>query len=380
MIRSKSYPGSNRWKLYRGEEPFPDDSGTSFPPILQSQDIFLFLCEYERKRAQRTGDSYTLILIDISGLEPTTDKKLSVERCLFHTTRNYDWKGWYRAGQTIGIIFTGLDESAEKTLKERLLNAFRASSIIIHPDRILASTYHISKDNKETVSPEEKPVWNPIVMCQDSDMSLGSKIQKRCIDVFGATLGILLFMPLFITIALLIKLSSKGPVFFIQERIGKNGKPFRLFKFRSMKVDCDDSIHRDFVRKLIRGENILDADGNEIYKIRKDPRITPLGHILRKTSLDELPQFFNVLKGDMSLVGPRPAIPYEVAQYNHWHCRRITAKPGITGFWQVEGRSFTSFDGMVRMDIHYIENWSVLMDLQLIFKTPLIIFSSRGAY
>ena len=144
-----------------------------------------------------------------------------------------------------------------------------------------------------------------------------------------------------------------------------------------MFINSDETIHKEYVSKLIRGE----VSEQKVYKIRSDPRVTPLGRFLRKTSFDELPQFFNVLWGDMSLVGPRPPIPYETAQYDLWHLRRIMEnKPGITGFWQVEGRSSTTFDGMVRMDLKYSRKQSVLFDLKLILKTPLSLLTTRGAY
>ena len=190
---------------------------------------------------------------------------------------------------------------------------------------------------------------------------------KRAMDIFGSLMALVILSPLFVAIAALIRLTSPGPVLFKQERVGRFGKPFTFLKFRSMYVNNDDSIHRQYVRDLIA--NRVDCDpgegGDTVFKIRNDPRITPLGAFLRKTSLDELPQFFNVLKGEMSLVGPRPPVPYEVEDYGLWHRYRILAvKPGITGLWQVRGRSLTTFDGMVRLDIQYIRSWSLWLDLE----------------
>ncbi len=200
---------------------------------------------------------------------------------------------------------------------------------------------------------------------------------KRTLDLAGALLGVLLFLPVFILVPILIKLDSSGPVFFRQERVGRNGRRFLLYKFRSMHVAIDDSIHRQYVKSLIKKQ--IQEQGDGVYKITDDPRVTRVGRFLRKTSLDELPQFFNVLLGDMSLVGPRPAIPYETAEYEVWHRRRLLeVKPGITGIWQVEGRSRTTFDGMVRMDLRYGRRWNLLMDLKLILRTPLALI--RGAY
>jgi len=201
---------------------------------------------------------------------------------------------------------------------------------------------------------------------------------KRIIDMTVSLVIILLLLPLFALIAVMIKLDSPGPVFFRQQRIGDKGKIFTFLKFRSMYVDNDDRIHRQYVTRLIKGE-VSEKEG--VFKITNDPRVTSIGKILRKTSLDELPQFFNVLKGDMALVGPRPPIPYELAAYQPWHFRRfMECKPGITGLWQVEGRSKTTFDGMVRMDIRYSRDKSLLSDLRLLLKTPAALLSAKGAY
>jgi lipopolysaccharide/colanic/teichoic acid biosynthesis glycosyltransferase len=190
--------------------------------------------------------------------------------------------------------------------------------------------------------------------------------------------ALLLLSPVFFSIAALIKATSKGPVFFKQRRIGQAGKEFTFLKFRSMHVNNDPAIHQEYVRKLISQE-LTEADGT--YKIKNDPRVTAIGRLLRKSSLDELPQFINVLKGDMSLVGPRPPIPYEFENYSLWHRRRILeAKPGLTGVWQVSGRSRTTFDEMVRMDLRYIREQCLWLDVKILFKTPLAVLKGDGAY
>jgi lipopolysaccharide/colanic/teichoic acid biosynthesis glycosyltransferase len=195
----------------------------------------------------------------------------------------------------------------------------------------------------------------------------------------------ILLSPALLVIAALVRLDSEGPAFFRQERIGLGGKRFTFLKFRSMYVNNDPAIHKAYVTGLIRAGGATGAGGEkgppDTYKIKDDPRITPLGRILRKTSLDELPQLVNVLKGDMSLVGPRPPVPYECQNYDVWHRQRVMQmKPGITGLWQVEGRSALPFDEAVRMDIRYIREWSLWMDLRIIFRTPFAILSCRGAY
>jgi lipopolysaccharide/colanic/teichoic acid biosynthesis glycosyltransferase len=164
--------------------------------------------------------------------------------------------------------------------------------------------------------------------------------------------------------------------------VGKGGQIFKILKLRTMFLSNDESLHRNYVTSFIRGESVgfINNSGKEIFKLTSDSRITTIGKFLRKASLDEIPQFINVLLGDMSLVGPRPPIPYEVSQYHLWHCNRLQCKPGITGYWQTEGRSRTNFDNMVRMDINYIKRKSFLLDLKMIFKTPFVLISSKGAY
>ena len=176
---------------------------------------------------------------------------------------------------------------------------------------------------------------------------------KRVLDILGSAALLIALAPLFAVVAVLVKLTSKGPVLFPQERIGVGGQPFRMMKFRTMHVNADPRIHQQYVEKFIQSSN-ASGSGEKVFKIVNDPRVTPIGHFLRRSSLDELPQFWNVLKGEMSLVGPRPPLPYEVARYKRWHRRRVLeAKPGITGLWQVTGRSRTTFDEMVRLDIRY---------------------------
>ena len=212
------------------------------------------------------------------------------------------------------------------------------------------------------------------------DANKFSRCAKRCIDIAGSLVGIILLSPVLVFTAIAVKLSSKGPVFFTQKRVGQGGRLFTFIKFRSMRVSQDCSVHKEFIKQFIQNSvKASSAGGATVYKMKNDPRITPIGKFLRKTSIDELPQLFNVLIGDMSLVGPRPAIPYEVEEYDIWHRRRVLeVKPGITGFWQVKGRSTTSFEAMVRMDIQYSKQWSLAWDIALIFQTPFALL--KGAY
>jgi exopolysaccharide biosynthesis polyprenyl glycosylphosphotransferase len=202
-------------------------------------------------------------------------------------------------------------------------------------------------------------------------LSRSQELAKRSFDLVVGSVVLALTFPVWLTAALLIKVTSRGPVFFKQERVGKDSRPFTIYKFRTM----------------VRGaELLLPAllDTNEasgpLFKMRDDPRITRVGRALRRYSIDELPQLLNVLKGDMSLVGPRPPLPMEVAQYEDWHRARIEVKPGITGLWQVAGRSELGFDDYVRLDLFYIENWSVLYDMYIIGRTIPAVLLRKGAF
>src|SRR6185503_19316121 len=222
----------------------------------------------------------------------------------------------------------------------------------------------------------------PMVTLFRSPLSSSARIVKRASDLFIATIALIVLSPLWLLIALLIKLDSRGPVFYKQERVGMDGRIFLFYKFRSMHLGVDDATHREYQRAYISGQagSNLGDDQRPVFKLRGDERITRIGRILRKTSLDELPQLFNVMRGDMSIVGPRPPIPYEVENYQLWHRKRLDMKPGITGLWQVSGRNRLPFDEMVRMDLYYIENWSLLLDLKIILQTLPVMLRGADAY
>jgi lipopolysaccharide/colanic/teichoic acid biosynthesis glycosyltransferase len=205
---------------------------------------------------------------------------------------------------------------------------------------------------------------------------------KRWIDIGGAAAGLLLLSPLILLIAVVIKISSPGPVFFRQQRVGLKGNVFRVFKFRTMLEDCEDEVHRNYLGLLIRGErqgSSCETVQRPMHKIEDDRRITAIGRVLRIWSLDELPQLVNVLKGEMSLVGPRPAIPYEVENYLPWHKQRFEVLPGVTGLWQVSGRNTMTFDEMVSLDIQYIASWSLWLDLKILCQTIPAVLCRNGA-
>lgn len=202
---------------------------------------------------------------------------------------------------------------------------------------------------------------------------------KRALDLCLAMFSVLLFGALLLAIALGIRISSPGPIFYRQKRIGKDGIPFDMLKFRSMQVKNNPDLHREYVQNLIKNNTGPLDLGKKSLKTVGDPRITGLGKYLRKFSLDELPQFFNVLKGEMSIVGPRPSLPYEVEVYQEWHKGRLTVLPGITGLWQVKARNAISFDDMVRLDLEYIKTMNIWLDLKIIILTPIEMIRGKGA-
>lgn len=236
---------------------------------------------------------------------------------------------------------------------------------------------------------------DPDILCLAAKERAGYYISKRILDFGIALVLLLLLFPLMILIAALIFIYSPGPVFFVQERVGakrlfKNQEAywkkanFRCIKFRTMKLNADSAIHQAYFKALIENNEeqmaALQNHATKVRKLVKDARIIRPGHFLRKLSLDELPQLWNVLRGEMSLVGPRPAIPYEVEMYKPWYLRRLEAQPGITGLQQITARCTADFDQQVKLDIEYVENQSFLLDLMIILKTPLVVFSTKGAY
>jgi exopolysaccharide biosynthesis polyprenyl glycosylphosphotransferase len=315
------------------------------------------------------------------------NRRQKIISCLASSKRDTDVLGWYKSGSVIGIIFTEICASCNGSESRAIVDRIMSSlSSDLGPDEIGSievTTYYFPEKPEYGDSPTRLAFYPEIT--QSRNLHRKSLFLKRAMDIVGSLLALILSAPFLLVISGLIKLTSKGPVLFRQRRVGQHGKTFTFLKFRSMYADNDPSIHRDYVKRLIKVPDNGSRNGGshtgEVFKIQNDPRVTPIGRFLRITSLDELPQFINVLTGRMSLVGPRPPIPYELEDYDLWHMRRVLdMKPGITGMWQVEGRSKTTFNDMVRLDIYYTTNWSIWLDLKLLFKTPLAVLSSRGAY
>ena len=294
------------------------------------------------------------------------------------STRDTDVTGWYKNHAVVGVMFTeiavDLKKSIMGTMLLRVSSALRDCLTLEQFSQINIS-FHLFPEEwgEETPTHPQDSALYPDLRQEDS--------RKRVArDVAGAAFALVVFSPLFLLIAVAVKLSSNGPILFRQPRIGQFGRRFTFLKFRSMFVNNSADIHKEYVRKLIAGN--ADQKGRDgVFKITDDPRVTPVGRFLRRTSLDELPQFVNVLIGEMSLVGPRPPVPYEVEAYDVWHRRRLLeARPGITGLWQVNGRSRTKFDEMVRLDLQYARKQSLWLDLKILLRTPAVVVSGDGAY
>ena len=197
------------------------------------------------------------------------------------------------------------------------------------------------------------------------------EICKRTIDIIGAGLGLILLSPIIAIVACAVKFTSKGPVFFSQKRVGKNGELFEMYKFRSMVVNAEE------LKENLEDQNEMSGP---MFKIKDDPRITKVGKFIRKTSIDELPQLWNILKGDMSLVGPRPSLPKEVEQFDNWMFKRLSVRPGLTCYWQVSGRNNIDFEDWMKLDVKYVEERNFWIDIKLIFKTVFVLFGDKNAH
>jgi lipopolysaccharide/colanic/teichoic acid biosynthesis glycosyltransferase len=359
---------------------------------LVARDSFMRTIYLEQKRTERSRRRFVLMLLESPSLLEGGAEFEKVVSALWASTRETDLKGWYREGSVIGIVFTEIAPAEGRTVANSLLTKINTAL-----DRVLNAeqrsrlklTCHVFPedwhDHDSDDSHDSKDTSFDPHLLRDSDPKRLALLVKAAMDVVGSLVALILVSPLLLLIAAAVKLTSKGPILFRQQRVGQYGRKFTFLKFRSMYTANNHKIHQEFVKELIAGNG---KSGNQpggaqtsVYKITNDPRITTVGRFLRKTSLDELPQFLNVLRGDMSLVGPRPPIPYEVECYDIWHKRRLLAvKPGITGLWQVRGRSKTSFDEMVRLDLKYGQTWSLWLDIKILLETPRAVFTGDGAY
>jgi lipopolysaccharide/colanic/teichoic acid biosynthesis glycosyltransferase len=356
---------------------------------LVNEDAFQRMIAVERKRTERSRKPFVLMLLDAGnhGSERNGRALNSIIPALLSSTRETDIIGWYKERTAVGVVYTDLTTDDKNSVLSAILN--RVSSTLRNNltfeqfNQVSISFHFFPDDWDEDMSGRPS---NPVLYPDLSRRAEGRRSLlgvKRLMDIAGSMLALIMCTPLFIIMALAIKASSKGPVLFRQQRVGQYGQCFTFLKFRSMHLNNDPGVHKEYVTKLIAGRaecEEANGHGNGVYKLTNDRRITSVGKFLRRTSLDELPQFLNVLRGDMSLVGPRPAIPYEVAAYETWHRRRVLeVKPGITGSWQVNGRSRVKFDEMVRLDLQYAKSWSPWMDINILIRTPGAMIRGDGA-
>jgi lipopolysaccharide/colanic/teichoic acid biosynthesis glycosyltransferase len=364
--------------------------GNSPSRVLLNEDAFVSMLYLERRRAERSQKRFVLVLVDVQKALSNGHKDRMVpalSKALAESTRETDIMGWYLENNLIGIIGTELGEATNDIIQDCFLSKLRkvfGSNLGSKNSLGISVSFHFfpEEERKDQNDHSANIALYPEMQKRDESKKISLAV-KRCIDIVGSSLALLCGAPIFGAIALAIKVTSTGPVLFKQERLGHYGKPFVVLKFRSMRTNCDAQIHENYVHQFIAGrvEDNSNENKKPVFKIQEDPRITSIGKFLRKTSLDELPQFWNVLRGDMSLVGPRPPIAYEYKAYEVWHRRRVLEiKPGITGLWQVEGRSRTRFDDMVRLDLKYARAWSVWLDLKILAQTPAAVIQGEGAH
>jgi lipopolysaccharide/colanic/teichoic acid biosynthesis glycosyltransferase len=343
----------------------------------------------ERRRAERSRKPFVLMLLDANLENGTAEETLRQAVDIVVTSkRETDLVGWYKQGAILGIIFTEVNLDGESLITETLRTKIE-TAFAKHLGRVRAAKIAISVHLFPESFDKDRSGWVADSKLYPDLKRKGARkrlplVIKRSIDIVGSGALLLVLSPFLTVIMALIKLTSKGPVIYKQERLGQFGARFKCLKFRTMYTNNDPKIHQEYVQQFIAGKDGLNnSEGSDkpVYKLVKDPRVTFIGGFLRKTSLDELPQFWNVLRGEMSLVGPRPPIPYEIEAYDVWHRRRLLeSKPGITGLWQVHGRSRTTFDDMVRLDLQYSRTWSPLLDLKILLQTPRAVISGDGAY
>jgi lipopolysaccharide/colanic/teichoic acid biosynthesis glycosyltransferase len=356
--------------------------------VLQ-EEVFQRMIALERKRSERTQRPFVLLLMDTGHSLPSEKNGrvlLDILASLQLATRETDIMGWYQKNSVVGVMFTEItldNNLILSTILGRISDVLR-DRLTIEQFSQLKFSFHLFPEewDPQGLSRQSNPMLYPDLHKRDASNRLGRGI-KRVMDIIGSLFLLLALSPVFFIIAAAVKLTSRGPVLFRQNRIGEHGKTFTFLKFRSMYTNNDSSKHQEYVRQLIAGEaakHSADGSSEGVFKLVNDPRITPVGSFLRRTSLDELPQFINVLRGEMSLVGPRPPVPYEVEAYAVWHRRRLLeAKPGITGLWQVEGRSRVGFDDMVRLDLRYAQNCSPWVDMKILLQTPKAVIAGNGA-
>ena len=356
-----------------------------------SKDLFSSAITRERKRTERSGLAIVLVLICREERDRNSDVPeiwRGVGDAVRAVKSEIDMVGWFEQDTVLGLLSLDIDMSdlarecdrLETQLRKELTGRFDAEKTSRFSIRLRVYPEPMRSEDEACLSID--PYLYPELHARHVGASTYERM-KRGVDIVGSLLLLMVLSPIFVLVAALVKVTSRGPSFFRQMRIGQMMKPFMICKFRTMRANADHGIHHNYVSWFITASDRNTAQGPEkdtVFKLTDDPRITPIGHWLRKTSLDELPQLWNVLKGEMSLVGPRPPLWYELQQYKPWHRHRVLeVKPGITGLWQVTGRSRTTFDDMVRLDLRYARGRSLWADIKILLATPAAVIKGKGA-
>jgi lipopolysaccharide/colanic/teichoic acid biosynthesis glycosyltransferase len=373
---------------HRDVKPKPPDEARGRRLHILDEDLFGRTLTRERHRSDRSKRPFVLLLVTTSedpAHVPSSWWETTIDTVIA-ATRDTDVTGWFHRRLAFGVILPEVraedSRDACQAIQARLRRQL-ATRLDAETAGRVSVQCHVYPEARGAGAEKAWPVdllLYPELRARQARWTVYDA-SKRGLDIFGSVTLLLLLSPLLVLITVLVKSSSSGSFLFRQERIGQTMKPFTMLKFRTMYPEADPQLHREFVSSFIRASGQVRKSGQSgLFKLTNDPRVTPLGHFLRNTSLDELPQLWNVLRGDMSLVGPRPPLPYELEQYEPWHRRRVLeAKPGITGLWQVVGRSRTTFDEMVRLDLRYAKTRSFWTDLKILLVTPAAVISRKGA-
>jgi len=346
-------------------------------PIL-GESVFREALVRERKRADRFDAPFAVLLVDRSDDASEGATWVSILSAMAAVKRDADAVGWLEQGAVLGLLLPEVSRNGALKVMDRLRHQISGrlgdSALAAVSMRLYAHGVEPGPDG--AAFPSVDLLLEAFVPQRDQP---GRDAAKRGLDILGSLALMVIFAPAMLVILAAVKWTSPGPAMLRQVRIGRRGEPFAMRKIRTMYVNAGHEVHQDYMTWFIKSSGQQPRTRDEVFKLTNDPRITRPGRLLRKASLDELPQFWNVLRGDMSLVGPRPPLPFEVEQYQPWHRRRVLeVKPGVTGLWQVSGRSRTTFDDMVRLDLRYARTHSLWTDIRILAATPRAMF--KGAH
>ena len=369
---------------------FDNTTSEGIENLILPKEIFHRVLDRERARSDRYGDRFSLTVFDVGDSDKQKVDENLISHILAKQLRPTDEVGWFEKAK-VGIVLPNTTQWGARKLSKEICRKIAmtrqppAFKIYTYPNEGLSgfnkdkqNIFYMENEYCQPVKTEKQVNNANRLNCGIIEESLAPylgirmPLWKRAIDIFGAALGLILLLPLMTVIAILIKIVSPGPVFFKQKRVGYLGKHFIMYKFRTMKVNADTTVHKDYVCKLIK-------DGKPLVKLDiNDPRIIPFSRFLRLTGLDELPQLINILKGEMSLVGPRPELQISMQNGKRWHAKRLDTKPGLSGLWQVSGKTQISFEDMMRLDISYVKRMSFWLDTMILLKTvPTILSEAR---